>query len=104
MRLRTNPARLQQFLDNYTHRVPGVSIPFAEFAARFRAWCPPSERWWWTDYKLSRALRDDHEVGSLARNVKHIGNLSWTPGSPSGEFVSVSGNKQHGAARRLHKI
>jgi hypothetical protein len=90
MKFYVNPARLEQFIDQFCHRVPGASIAFSEFAARFRAWCPLSERHHWTNYRLSRALREAGvEVGSRTGNVVFIGNLAWTPGLPSGEFIAV---------------
>lgn len=105
MRFRYHPERLQQFLDNFTHHVPGVSIEFREFALRFREFCPLSERLYWSSYRLSRALREvGIEIGSRSCNVKHLANLSWHPGLPDGELVTVPGDKKHGAARRLIRV
>lgn len=92
---------VQAFIDSHCFVVAGAMIPFGEFYKRFLDSLPGDDRFWWSHYRVSRALPVKHPSGSATMNMKFIANLAWEPGTPMAALIAVPGNKRQGRARVL---
>ncbi len=89
------PELLREFVRDHCHLANGHAITFAEFRQRFHAWLPRGERYQWTNYHLSRQLRNlGIPVGARSARETFLGNISWTQVPPAGEFVMLEKRKQ----------
>lgn len=92
---------IQQFIDANCNVVDGAMIPFSEFYRRFLASLPKDDRYFWSRYRVSRALPPHHPSGCGTRNQKFVANLSWEPVTPMAPLIAVPGDKSKGRARVL---
>jgi len=97
-------ASVQSFINSTCHVIDGAMIKFSEFYSRFLASLPKDDRYFWTRYRVARALPPRHPSGAYTMNQKFIANLSWEPTTPTAPLIAVPGKKSHGRARVLvHK-
>ena len=94
-------ATVQSFIDANCHVVDGAMIPFREFYSRFLASLPKDDRYFWTKFRVARALPPRHPSGVYTLNQKFIANLSWEAATPSAPLIAVPGKKSQGRARVL---
>lgn len=92
---------VEAFIDANCHVVDGAMIPFREFYGRFLASLPKDDQYFWTRYRVARALPARHPSGAYTMNQKFIANLSWEPATPSAPLIAVPGKKSQGRARVL---